>query len=127
MASAPVCCATPTLPMSDPAEPLHAEAELRRLNRALRMLSDSNQALIRATDEAALLREICRIAVEVGGYRMAWVGVPEHDAEKSVRVAAVVGFEAGYIEAMRITWADELHGRGPAGTAIRTGRPHVIH
>jgi two-component system cell cycle sensor histidine kinase/response regulator CckA len=103
------------------------ERELVWLNRALRMLSDSNQALIRITDEAALLREVCRIVVDVGGYRMAWVGFPEQDERKSVRVAAVAGFEQGYIEAMRITWADGPGGRGPVGTAMRTGELRIIH
>jgi PAS domain S-box-containing protein len=50
-----------------------AELELARVNRALRMLSDSNQALIHASDEASLLAEVCRIAAEVGGYRTARV------------------------------------------------------
>ena len=103
------------------------EAELRRLNRALRMLSDSNQSLIRIADEATLLRETCRIAVEVGGYRMAWVGFPEDDERKSIRVGAAVGVEEGYLEAMQIVWADVPRGRGPAGTALRTGQMRVVH
>ncbi len=51
-----------------------AEIELARVNRALRMLSESNQALIHASDEPELLSAVCRTAVEVGGYRLAWVG-----------------------------------------------------
>lgn len=106
----------------DISERIRAEAELRRMNRTLRMLSDSNQSLIRATDEAGLLNEVCRIAVEVGGYRMAWVGFAQHDEGKTVRAAAQAGFEAGAIAAMGITWADVPHGQGPVGTALRTGQ-----
>jgi PAS domain S-box-containing protein len=48
-----------------------AELEISRMNRALGMLSRCNGALIRTKHEPDLLEEICQIAVEVGGYRMA--------------------------------------------------------
>jgi PAS domain S-box-containing protein len=99
--------------------------ELRRLNRTLRVLSECNQTLIHAEDESAFLREVCRIIVEVGGYRMAWVGYAEQDAAKKVRPVAHAGFEEGYLSRAEITWADDVRGRGPTGTAIRTGRPTV--
>lgn len=41
--------------------------ELQRVHRALRTLSASNRALLRADDEGALFQEFCRIAVEEGG------------------------------------------------------------
>ncbi len=51
-----------------------AEEALRRSHRALRALSESNQTLVRAVDEQQFMRDVCRIAVERGGYRMAWIG-----------------------------------------------------
>jgi len=101
------------------------ENELRRTNRTLRMISECNQALVRATGEAQLLKAICSLLVESGGYRMAWVGFAEQDQARSVRVAAQAGFEAGYLDAANITWADEERGRGPTGTAIRTAKPVI--
>jgi signal transduction histidine kinase/HAMP domain-containing protein len=106
---------------------VRSEAELRRSNRALRMLSASNHALIHAAQEQGLLAEVCRIAVEVGGYRMAWVGYAEDDEAKSVRPVAHAGFDEGYFEDLRFTWADDERGRSPAGTAIRTGRIAAAH
>ena len=38
-----------------------AEEKLQKLNRTLRAISNSNQALMRATDETAFLQEACRI------------------------------------------------------------------
>ena len=107
----------------DVTERRQAEEKLRRTNRALQMVSDCNQELVRATNETDLLQGICRIAVEQGGYRMAWVGFAEQDEARSVRPVARSGFDDGYLDAARITWADEERGRGPAGTAIRTGQP----
>jgi HPt (histidine-containing phosphotransfer) domain-containing protein len=65
-----------------------APSDLSRLNRALRLLSRSNQALIRITDEASLLLEVCRISIDEGGYRMAVVAFAEQDDEKTWRTAA---------------------------------------
>ena len=102
-----------------------AEAELHRLNRALRALSATDQAMVRAQDESELLQETCRILVEEGGYRMAWVGLAEQHAGKTVRPVAHAGTEEGYLKSLRITWADTARGRGPTGTAIRTCQPSV--
>lgn len=102
-----------------------AELTLERTNRVLQMLSECNAAVIHLDDEQALIQKICRIAVEVGGYRMAWVGIAQNDSEKSVQPEASAGFEAGYLEAARISWGDGERGRGPTGTAIRTGKAQI--
>jgi PAS domain S-box-containing protein len=101
------------------------ETELERISRALRLVSDSNLTLVRLADEITVLNEICRIAVEVGGYRMAWVGFAEQDERKTVRPVAQAGFEAGYLESVIITWGEGPHAHGPAGTVIRTGQPYI--
>ena len=103
-----------------------AEEDLRRSNRALRTLSECNLTMVRATTEPELLQKVCNLLVEQGGYRMAWVGYAERDQAKTIRPAAVAGAEEGYLASTKITWADEEHGRGPTGTAIRTGRPYVV-
>jgi PAS domain S-box-containing protein len=98
-------------------------AELERTNRALRVLSSINQAVLHATAEDALMLRACTIAVDLGGYRMAWVGMAEHDPERSVCPVCFAGHEAGYLTDARVSWADTEQGRGPSGTAIRTGTP----
>ena len=52
-----------------------------------------------------------------------WVGIgfALHDKAKTVQPAAIAGFEDGYLQAVKITWSDHETGRGPTGTAIRTG------
>jgi PAS domain S-box-containing protein len=106
---------------------VRAEKELRRLNRALRVLSSSNQALVRAQAESQLPQEICRILVDEGGYRIAWIGFAEHDAEKTLRPVACAGVEEGYLASAKLSWADTERGRGPGGVAIRTGQPSVCN
>jgi PAS domain S-box-containing protein len=102
-----------------------AEAELLRTNRANRALSRCNQAVIRAVNEPTLLQQICQIVVEDAGYRLCWVGQIENDEAKSVRPVAQAGFEEGYLNTLKITWADTERGRGPTGTCVRTGQTTV--
>jgi len=106
----------------------HRELETadRRHQRSGRMLSACSQALVRANDEKSLLDAVCRIVVEVGGYRMCWVGFAEQDERKTVRPVAHAGHEQGYLSLVEAVWADTVRGRGPSGTAIRTGKPVVV-
>jgi PAS domain S-box-containing protein len=99
---------------------------LHRVNRALKTFSECNKAVIRAADELELMRDICRIIVQVGGYRVAWVGIAEHDGGRTVRPVAQWGDDTGYLRDLKLSWADTDLGRGPTGTAIRTGETCVV-
>jgi len=101
------------------------DQELERLNRALRALTKSNQALMRSEsmEESAYLAEICDIIIQDCDHALVWIGFKEEDEARSIRPAAWAGSEQGCLDTLRLTWADEGPGRGPTGTAIRTGRP----
>ncbi len=115
-----------TLATEMTAELREADQRQRRLNRALRLLSDSNEALVRAENEKSLLDDVCRLVTEKGGYRMAWIGYAETDTGKRVRPQAQSGYEEGYLERIDITWDEnQASGRGPTGTAIRTATTQV--
>ncbi|NJN65216.1 MAG: GAF domain-containing protein [Chloroflexaceae bacterium] len=102
-----------------------SEIIVRRVNRALETLGACSHLVMRAEDEIALLQETCRLVVEIGGYRLAWVGLVEHDEARTVRPVAQAGYEEGYLERAHITWADADRGRGPVGTSVRTCAPSV--
>ncbi len=102
------------------------EVALRRAVRALRAVTECNHILVHASDELGLLNDICRIVIEQGGYRFAWVGFTQHDEKKTIMPVAKAGFEQGYLSAVNVTWADEETGRGPIGTAIRSGKPCIV-
>jgi PAS domain S-box-containing protein len=104
-----------------------AQLEILRTNRALKMLSSCSAARVRAESELQLLDEVCRIAVENGGYRMAWVGYAEDDEAKSITPRAHAGVEKGFLSEIKVSWhADTPGGQGPAGQVIRTGCA-VVH
>ncbi len=106
---------------TDITERKNNEWELEKLNRTLRALTDSTRAKRYAKDESEYLDEVCKIIIEDCGYAMVWIGFTENDENKTVKPIAYSGFEAGYLETLGITWEDIGRGRGPTGTAIRTG------
>ena len=100
-----------------------AEQLMRRANRTLQAIRDCHEAMLRAGTERELLDEICRIIVLTRGERMAWVGFAEKNPRKTVRPVASAGVSSDYLKNIRVGWADVPRGRGPVGTAIRTGLP----
>jgi len=102
-----------------------AEEKLDRLNRAYQALSECNQILVRSTEETDLLHRVCQVLVEIGGYVFAWVGYVSSDESRTVQPVAWAGFQNGYLDGLILTSRDMEKGRGPTGTAIRTGQPQV--
>ena len=104
-----------------------AELEIVRMNRALAMLGRCHEALIRAEDERTLLDQVCRIAVDVGGYRMAWVGYAQDDEMLTVKPMAHAGAEDGYLSEVQVSWREtDKWGVGPGGQVIRSGSVVVV-
>ena len=104
-----------------------AEVHLERLNRVLRTLSLANQALVRTSEESALLRAFAAVIVEQGAFLGAWVGYREEDPAATIRPVAWAGPLEGYLDAIALSWRDEDRGsRGPAGTSIREGQTIVV-
>lgn len=105
----------------------HAEKSVRRTRQALKVLSACTREMAQANDESEMLQTVCRVAVESGAYRLAWVGNAEHDENKTVRPVASHGYYKGYAQLPHVTWDDTGFGRGPMGIAIRTGKTCVAN
>ena len=61
--------------VQDITEQKKVEASLQRATRAYRTLSECNQAVVHARDEAQLLESVCQAIVQAGDYHLAWVGL----------------------------------------------------
>lgn len=99
------------------------EEKIKNYNRTLMALERSNKAMTHITSEPEMLNEICKIIVEECNYPLVWIGYAESDEDKNVRSVASFGFDETYLKQLNVTWADTERGRGPTGTAIRTGKP----
>jgi len=67
--------------------------ELQKVNRVLRTLGECNQALVHAANEKESLDTVCRILVDIGGYRRAWVGIRDSEEYENIRVIFHNGIE----------------------------------
>jgi two-component system cell cycle sensor histidine kinase/response regulator CckA len=74
----------------DITERRNAEVQIQHLNRVYAMLSDINQTIVREKDPQAVLQSACRIAVEKGRFRLAWIGLRTAPG-RQMRVAAHAG------------------------------------
>ncbi len=107
------------------AERKAAEETMRRLSRLLHMQSEGNQAVVRSNDEAELFKNTCDIVIDCGGFRVAWIGMAEHDRDRTVRPVAVAGPEAAYVDMVKISWGEAPWSQGISGRAIRQGAPQI--
>ena len=111
--------------VQDITERKQSEIALNKVNRALKVLGAGNAAVAQAADKTALFREMCRVAVEVGEYPLAWIGIAAHDAAKTVRPVAMAGADDKIMVRLECSWADTKDRNSVPGIAIRTGEPQV--
>lgn len=97
-----------------------SEEHVLQLNRLLRTITAITQMVVRERSRERLLAEACRIIVEHGEYRMAWVGLADIE-QGTVHVAAKAGLDNGYLSRAGIRCDDSPQGNGPTGIAIREG------
>ena len=91
------------------------------LNRLYSVLSASNKAIVHLRTKDGFFSEICRILVETGGFRMAWIGLADPEY-RIIRPVASAGHTNGYLDTLHISTEDVPSGRGPTGTAYRDGK-----
>ncbi len=112
---------------SPPAKPKETEKELQKVTQTLETLSACHKVLVQATEKSELLNKICQEIVEVGGYKMAWVGIAAQDSEKTIRPFAKAGDEDGFLSRVKVTWSDIGKSHCPTGKAILSREPVVIN
>ena len=112
---------------SPKAKPKEVEKDLQKVTQTLETFSACHKVLVRATEKSELLNKICHAIVEVGGYKMAWVGIAAQDSDKTVRPFAKAGDEDEFLSRVKVTWSDKGKGHCPTGKAILSREPVVIN
>lgn len=102
------------------------ELELARMMRLYDALSQVNQAIVWMPTRVKLFEQVCRVLVKHGGFRMAWVGLPEATTGRLVPVASF-GEGTSLLEDLEIRLDDHPAGRGPVGLAYQTNHPQVCN
>jgi diguanylate cyclase (GGDEF)-like protein len=96
------------------------------LTRGYAVLSGINSAIVRIHDRLELFREACRIAVEEGKFRMAWIGMVDSDKNMFSSVASF-GSGTEYLDGIEISLDPNSPATGgPGYMSIREGQPFWI-
>lgn len=100
-----------------------ANAKIQRRTQIFAALSQCNKAIVHCSNAEELFQEVCRTVVQLGGMRMAWIGIIDAETHM-VRSVASFGDDIGYLQNIEIS-TDSISpfGRGPTGIAIRENRP----
>ncbi|MEP6677001.1 MAG: PAS domain S-box protein, partial [Ferruginibacter sp.] len=75
---------------SDITERKNAEDKILHANRLYAFISQINQTIVHVKDEKTLFDEACRIAVEQGKFKMAWIGIPD-PTNRKIRLTSSSG------------------------------------
>ena len=97
-------------------------SELRKVNRALSMLSQCNRAMLHAKTESQLLHDICRLIVGPGAYPLAWIGRIDAAENRLTGLDVHASENDEYIQVLRECWSEIIDRQGPVVSALATGQ-----
>ncbi len=111
----------------DVTETRRSEQRIRRLSRMHAMLSGIGTLIVRAANRKELFREACRLAVQTGGFSMAWIGMLDPTTQDGAMVA-VFGEDQSYVPDIRITARSGTpNSKRPGSRAVRSGEPVICN
>jgi len=113
----PLQCAVTFVDISDRRR---AEERIRSLNRTYVVLSDINQLIVRERRPQLIFEGACRIAIEKGGFKLAWVGLIEASARRA-GIAAHAGASPDTVALLSQMFADPEHGCAFTNRALQEG------
>lgn len=106
---------------------LNNQKKLERSNQLYTFLSRANESIARIHDAKSLLDKICEIAIAYGGFRLAWVGIPNPET-KIVEMFAAEGSAVEYIKDIQISINPDLPiAHGPTGITIREMHSVIVN
>ncbi|WP_366183882.1 PAS domain S-box protein [Flavobacterium ovatum] len=108
--------------ITDITEKVNANKKIVKASRLYFFISQINQMIVQTTDQETLFSKACEIAVDLGKFKMACIGLLDEDTKKFIPQMSA-GADDGYLEILKtITIGDIPLGRGPVGKSLREGR-----
>lgn|GEM_PF-1921672 len=101
--------------------------EIERLSRVYRVMSGINRVLLRIRDVSEFRRAVCDVAVDEGGFALAWIARVEPGGGRIVPLAWAGKGGEELDELGLSNDPEDYTGRGPAGQVARTGRACFIN
>ncbi|WP_418263234.1 PAS domain S-box protein [Flavobacterium faecale] len=113
--------------ITDISEKIMDKQKLLKSNRLYFFISQINQMIVQTKDEETLFRKACDIAVDLGGFKMACIGLLDENTNKLVPVMSA-GADDGYRELLKnVSTSKDKYSNGPAGICLREGHTVVCN
>jgi PAS domain S-box-containing protein len=103
-----------------------AELEIRKVNRVYAVLSNINQSIVRIKNLHDLFDETCRIAVDDGKFRTAWIGLADKDSG-SIVPKALAGFSGAYIKSLNPELNLQNPCENPTVQVLHSGKHFIVN
>ncbi len=100
--------------------------EIARLTRLYAALSQVNQAIVMTQERDELFSKVCRVLVEFGGFRMAWIGWLDEETRKIIPVAQH-GDGLDYLSQITFYVDGNPERQGPCGIAVHDGKTYICN
>jgi len=110
----------------DISERKEAEKKLYHANRLYAVLSEVNQTIMRTPTREQLFQNVCRIVIEFGEFKFAWIAIKQEN-EEALTITAFNGIAKDFTEKMRMFVHDMAEGRGKLGDAVRGGYSYLCN
>lgn len=111
----------------DITERKNAERKIQNANRVYAVIGQINQAIVRLKNKKELLNEVCRIAVDFGKFKLAWIGMVEPESE-FIRLSSSAGTDDSYLEFVKkIEVKGTPESEGPSARVVRDGKYFVCN
>lgn len=101
------------------------ELKVAHLSRVYAVLSGIDTTIIRASSQQRLFEDVCRIVVEQGKFRMAWIGLFDPNG-MDVTAVATAGFDEGYLNAMQFIVRDDAPDSGKMVSLVLREKATVV-
>jgi PAS domain S-box-containing protein len=101
-----------------------ATESLERVNRLYHFTSRINHLVVHVTNEEAMYRKVCDIAVNIGQFSMAWIGIINENDQKIYAVSSAGDLD-GYLAEIAPIPLSPGQPEGPILRIIRTG--NLVH
>lgn len=101
-------------------------SHVQRTTRALKALSAGNRLILRERDENLLLKSMCAIAVDKGGYALAVVNFASGNVSAPLQLMAMAGNDEGFVKTANESFNASAGESSTVGRVLRTGERCLI-
>ena len=112
--------------VEDITESKKTEERILYLNETLKVIRNINQLIVQIANETELLQKACQALIAGRNYKLAWIALVQEGSYEVKIAAQASAADTDYLSSIKVTWDDSKFGRGPTGTAIKTGKLSIV-